>query len=549
MRCGGRHRNEPSVVAMRSDGPSRSSSAHDIAHLLAALHDAEALGEHPYARRAYARLPEALSHKARLAAAVQAVRAAVRQAVDRLAPANGSVSPRHHAVVSRCDLRREPHRAVARELGVSRSQFYRDLAEGRHRVDQDVLRQIDSMTADRADQPSERRQLVRSAYALALAGNSSAATALLATRARQTRGAERTDALLTLAEILSDLGDAAGAERCMCDAGVTLDGMHSPSFRVRSMLLDAILTRDGGKDSELAAELRRLGAVVDAWQPSLCSPDETDALGMVRTFQALCAAERFDFEASAALLRTNPSARAPVGDRTRAVYLTVRSSHAVNSTLPSIAEAVADEQYDFAASRGFARVMVTALLNRANLAYARLRLDDALQGASEAVELADAIGGDGDYALACADAAAIALAARRHRKAKMLVDAATSAAVPNSRVWLRAQLTKAGLDVASGDWRSALAVCDLAASAASNNSAATLSMLRIRASAYECVGEAALARKAIIAALERADAMPSSFAVARTLLLARSVVKSSRFETRLRELARGLEWPADVLAV
>ena len=549
MRCGARQRNEVSCVAVRSDGPARSSSAHDIAQLLAVLHDAEALGEHPYAQRAYARLPDSLSHAARLAAAVQAVRAAVRHAVDRLTLANGSITPRHHAVVSRCDLRREPHRAVARELGVSRSQFYRDLAEGRHRVDQDVLERLDSIRADCADQPSERHELVRSAYALALAGNPSAATALLTTRARETRGAERTDALLTLAEILSDQGDSVGAGRRVRDAGITLDETHSPPFRARSVLLGAILRRASGNDTELTTELARLGAIVDAWQPSLCSPDETDALSVVRTFQALCAAEHFDYDTAAALLRINPAACASVGARTRAVYLTVRASHAVNSTLPPTAEAVVDEQYDFAASRGFARVTVTALLNRANLSYARLRLDDALRLASDAVKLSEAIGGPFDYALACADAAAIALAAKRHRTARILSDAATSAAAPNSRVWLRAQTTKAGLAVALGDWRSALAICDATASAASEDSAATLGMLRIRASAYMCAGDAGRARKALSAALERADAMPSAFAAARTLLLARNVIKSPRFEKRLRELSRGLEWPADMLAV
>jgi tetratricopeptide (TPR) repeat protein len=115
----------------------RSGRMRNIVALLANLQDPERLVGHPYARIALERLAFGSNEVIDTTAAVRALCIAARAALTNMR--DNEKTYRLYSVISRCDVQGCPHKVVARELGLSRRQFYRDLYRARLFVEKAIF--------------------------------------------------------------------------------------------------------------------------------------------------------------------------------------------------------------------------------------------------------------------------------------------------------------------------------------------------------------------------------------------------------------------------
>ncbi|HKU81675.1 MAG TPA: hypothetical protein VJP76_05850, partial [Candidatus Tumulicola sp.] len=103
----------------------------ELARLLRELHDASALANNPLLADAFASGAAAPDIER---TAIRA-RAAIVSAVASLAGGDGNAHfARQRTIVTRCDLGGEKHAAVAREMGISLREFYRERRRGFERL-------------------------------------------------------------------------------------------------------------------------------------------------------------------------------------------------------------------------------------------------------------------------------------------------------------------------------------------------------------------------------------------------------------------------------
>ncbi len=109
---------------------------------------------------------------------VEPAQAAALQAVDRLRAGHEN-GERLHAIVSRCDLQGQPHKVVAGDLGLSRSQFYRDLALARRIVAEEISADMARSISGLAVEGASFGTRLQTAISLAGSGHANAAVGYL----------------------------------------------------------------------------------------------------------------------------------------------------------------------------------------------------------------------------------------------------------------------------------------------------------------------------------------------------------------------------------
>lgn len=118
----------------------RSERMLNIVAVLANLQDPERLIGHPYVRIVLESSAFASTEVIDTSVAVRALRSAAYAALDRLRDNENTL--RMYSVIWRCDVEGRAHKVVARELGLSRRQFYRDLYRARLFVEKAIFGQV-----------------------------------------------------------------------------------------------------------------------------------------------------------------------------------------------------------------------------------------------------------------------------------------------------------------------------------------------------------------------------------------------------------------------
>lgn len=282
-----------------------------------------------YAARFFPEFSRVRSHETR--SALARVRALVAVALESMTPSPGERSwqaeraRRFCAIVSRCDLGDEPHAAVAKDLGISLRQFYRDRGEACARLADEIEAQL-AGEHDISVAPSQDLGTVQLwlADSLESAGQFGAAYSVLE------------NALSGLREPLDRAATYRRLIVVLCDAGRIADASHmltrakGEMIRMQSggnALLDAemlaceaaVLWHTGGSAPATAAATR----AIELLRP-LASAGLPRARALTIDLQmtlAMAKREAGEFEESAKLL-----------DHARA-YLDARSPAAIRATL------------------------------------------------------------------------------------------------------------------------------------------------------------------------------------------------------------------------
>jgi tetratricopeptide (TPR) repeat protein len=234
-----------------------------VRRLLRRLNDPDELRTNPLASRYFADAERAAASLGLVERTIVArIRAAVVTAVEGLkAPQAGAQSRgvRQRAIVSRCDLRGEKHESVARELGISRREFYRERRRAFDRLGLALEREFSTPVEPARIRPSEFELRLQYASSLHLVGRFDPALKELEMLGAQDRPAhERTRPLCYGVEIACDAGSTTSAQHLLDAARQSLDaigGEHAPALcRAQVMIASGILAwRTGDADGALRA--------------------------------------------------------------------------------------------------------------------------------------------------------------------------------------------------------------------------------------------------------------------------------------------------------
>lgn len=506
--------------ARRSRAPSHAGL---VAGLMQGLDDDRLVAEHPLARAFSA--PDAAT-----------VRENVLQAVERLRdlPSSGE---RLHAIAARCDLGGELHKIVAADLGLSRRQFYRDLARARGFVERELDAPFDAVPA--SVPPSDGEARLQTAIALASAGHGRTAVEHFAPIVARLLGEAAAWGHCVLADLQLDNGDVAGARRelkvaveCAGSDGIGAD---------RARLTGAKLLQYAGA-AQAARELEDLVARLDARgeDSSLAVDTLSEALALL----AFCYHERGDFAAAETAARRNP-ASSP-GRRVSAFAR--RQSLNVNAMLacdadagPRAAQQSCDAFYRFAVANGFLDDVSAALLQSSGIARFERRLDEAQRLAAESLAIQRTIGSTGAPVLGML--AAIAVDAGDYARGQQLARETRAAAPAGSHTWWATYLHEAEALARSRDHREALRICRRVAREAGDRDARIAAWRsRVEGLAYDALGDRARAYRAAGMSLDILGDRAPPFHRLKSLLVAQQIRPSRRRREQIRDLTALLGW-------
>jgi len=205
------------------------------------------------------------------------IRAAVVAAIDALEPphaAAGSHGARQRAILTRCDLRGEKHENVARDLGISRREFYRERRRAQERLALALQREFSAPVEPARIRPSEFELRMQYASSLRMVGHFEAALKELEL-AHDAPAEEAVRALCRSVEIACDAGDAKRATRALHSARLALAacGESHPVLEAAVALSDGMLCwHTGNMPDSLRAYERALQRLRSA------SPNDHGAL-------------------------------------------------------------------------------------------------------------------------------------------------------------------------------------------------------------------------------------------------------------------------------
>ena len=177
------------------------------------------------------------ARRAEFAAQLPAI---VEEVVDALA-AESEQQRRRFTVLRRSDIAREAQATVARDLGLSRSQFYRDLHDAREAL-VDALEERFGLGAN-GSSPRRRDEDARfvAIETLRTGGRYEQACAMASRLAREAAAPEALRALCTRADLENELGSFADARRTLRQARALLPHVADPDLRaLLGMHCDAV---------------------------------------------------------------------------------------------------------------------------------------------------------------------------------------------------------------------------------------------------------------------------------------------------------------------
>jgi ATP/maltotriose-dependent transcriptional regulator MalT len=405
---------------------------------------------------------------------------------------------RLHAIVTRCDLSGEPHKAVAAGLAISRRQFYRELDAGRRRI------------AEFLEEPSP-------------AGDDDRALG---------------DWKLTAAVSLAAAGHTDAARQLQQDADKDFDASPDSPWLLlgRAQTLHA-----SGQSSDAAALMERCVAQLSVGPPG--ASGRTNALSLAYTMLTFCYYELGKFREATAAHARNPAATpGSVSTVPRRQYLSVDAMLACDGRSGTArARAISIAFHRFAVEHGFVEDISSSLLLLAGIARFERRYMEAERLARESLTIHQAIGQP--VAPISSMLAGIAIDRGDAEAGMRLAHETKLQAAPASHPWWAAHLYEAEASNLIGRPRAALAACARVERDAGNADSRILSWLRrVQARSFELIGETASARQAAEIALEIAGPHGPAYQRLKSLVIAQRLGPQPARRDEIRELAALLGW-------
>lgn len=503
----------------------------------------------PSEERAVADLLAGLSQRSRDAgdrevSETARLRAAALQGVERLRSRDDGA--RWHAIVMRCDIGGETHKAVAADLGLSRRQFYRDLSAARQAVAMEIRREVVRVTPATPELPFAAQ--LQTAAALAAAGHRRVAVNAFQPVVETMRGEASVWGRGMLAEFLLYDGDVAGADR---ELALARDACRDAgdSGREHILLIEASKSFEAGR---LAETVRVLEDCMSLSQPNAeaHSPLAVETLSRALTLLAFCYQVRGAFHAASAAHARNPAGNGKsVSAMAKIEFLNVNAMLACDGPAgPAGAYEACDAFYEFAAERGFLEDISAALLQKGGVARTQRRLDEAARLARESLAIHRAIGRPSAAILSLLSGVAVdggesdeAIALAREMRAE---------ASPHTRTWCGAQLHEAEALAQSGRFRTARSACESVAGEAEQDDVRILAWRRrIEAAALAGEGDRNGASSAAGEAIEILGSDAPPFHRLKSLIVAERIRPERRRRGKIRELVDLLGWPKELRTV
>lgn len=517
---------------------SRAATTGDVAELLRHLSDDRWLSAHPYASEFTARLPQ---HGASSeASSIAVLRSNALLAVGRLRqePVNGE---RLHTIVSRCDLGGELHKAIASELGLSRRQFYRDLAYARGLVDRDVRAAVGTTGASGAPDPCDDARF-KTAIVLAAGGHGKAAVEHFAPAVDALEGLAAVWGHSIIASLLLDDGNPQSAQREVDLASERCNGAAGTGAELIE-LARAKLYQQTGRPAEALQALEDVATALEShrYEGSQLS---VDALSETLALLAFCRHERGDFADAARLNAKNPAGLGSVrvSPFARRYYLNVDAMLACDGRAgPAMARQSCDDFYRFAVSNGFLDDVSAALLQLAGIARFERRLDDAERLARESLSIQRTIGGSDAPILGMLTG--VAIDAGLYEPALALARETRERATTGSHVWWGAQLHEAEALARSAAPAKALQICTRVARASDDRDSRLAAWRRrVEATVFKVLGNDDEAYRAAGVSLEILGDHAPPFHRLRSLLVAADARPNRSHHAEIRNLTAVLGW-------
>jgi tetratricopeptide (TPR) repeat protein len=475
---------------------------------------------------------------------VEPSQAAALQAVDRLRAGHEN-GERLHAIVSRCDMQGESHKVVAGNLGLSRSQFYRDLAQARQIIAEEIrasmARELSGPTIDGT--PFGTR--LQTAISLAGCGHGKAAVAYFTPVVATLTGAERIWGHAVLAELFLGDGDFSAAERELQRA-FSLDDDESGLGLARALLAKAALLHETGHESDASACLERAVKQVESHAAASRSPLARDTLSTALSNLTFCYFERFDLNAAVRTHAKNPASSegAFVSPAVRMAYLKIDAMLACDSSAgPARAREACSAFHRFAVAHGLLDEISHALLQLGGVARIERRLDDAQRLAQESLELQYAIGRRNAPALSMLSC--IAFDKGEYDDAVRLARKTRAESPSGSQTWWHSHLSEAEALAQAGRHDEARAICDRVRHETGDRDARISAWSRrVEARIFERLGNESAAYRAAGSALEILGKDAPPFYRLKSLLIAQHLRPARSQREQIRGLAAVLGWSA-----
>lgn len=475
-------------------------------------------------------------------AAISILRSNALLAIGRLRE-QGDRGERLHAIVSRCDLGGEVHKAVASELGLSRRQFYRDLAFARGLIDRDVragaARARESSAPELTDDPRFKTAVVLSA-----GGHAKAAVDHFAPAVEAFDGLAAVWGHSVLAALLLDGGDPSSAER---EVGIAADRCDAANLGPELVALArAKLHQQTGRAPQAATALEGMVARLGS-HPQAETQVGVDTCSEALALLAFCCHERGDFAAAARFNAKNPAALAParVSPFARRYHLNVNAMLSCDARAgPGAAQQTCDAFYRFAVSNGFLDDVSAALLQLAGIARFERRLEDAQRLARESLAIQRTVGGDEAPILSMLTG--IAVDRGFYRRAVALARETRERAAAGSHTWWGAQLHEAEALARSSQCARALQICRRAARECDlRDTRLAAWRRRIEATVFKALGHDDEAYRAAGVSLEMLGQDAPPFHRLKTLLVAAHARPNRSHRAEIRNLTAMLGWSDD----
>jgi tetratricopeptide (TPR) repeat protein len=479
-----------------------------------------------------------------VAGEVEPSHAMALQAVDRLRAGHEN-GERLHAIVSRCDLHGEPHKVVAGNLGLSRSQFYRDLAQARRIIAEEIregmARDVSGLAVDGT--PFGTR--LQTAISLAGCGHGKAAVAHFTPLVATMTGAERIWGHAVLAELFLGDGDFGAAERELQRA-FALNGDEPGLGLARVLLAKAALLRETGHVSDASACLEHAVKQVESHAAASRSPLARDTLSAALSNLTFCYFERFDFNAAARTHAKNPASAEGVfvSPAVRTAYLKIDAMLACDSSAgPARAREACSAFHRFAVAHGLLDEISHALLQLGGLARIERRLDDAQRLAQESLELQYAVGRGSAPALSMLSC--IAFEKGEYHDAVRLARETRAESPSGSQTWWHSHLSEAEALAQAGRHDEARTICDWVRRETGDRDARISAWSRrVEARIFERLGNESAAYRAAGSALEILGKDAPPFYRLKSLLIAQHLRPAHSQREQIRGLTAVLGWSA-----
>jgi tetratricopeptide (TPR) repeat protein len=470
------------------------------------------------------------------------LQAATLQAVDRLRSGHEN-GERLYALVCRCDVHGESHKVVAANLGLSRSQFYRDLARARRIIAEELRADVTREASGAAVDGTPFGSKLQTAISLAASGHGKAAVAYFAPIVATMTRAQQIWGHAVLAELSLGDGDFSTAERELQRA-FELNGDEPGLGLARALFAKAGLLYETGRESAASVCFERAVMQIESYAAAFRSPLARDALSAALSNLTFCYFARGDFHAAAATHAKNPafSEGALVSPSVHLAYLRTDATLACDSSAgPARAREACQAFHRFAVAHGLLDEISYALLQLGGLARIERRLDDAQRLAQESLELQSAIGRPSAPALSLLSC--IAFDKGEYDAAVRLARKTPAQSAKGSHTWWHSHLSEAEALAHAGRHDEARAICDRVRSESGTRDARIDAWTRrVDARIFERLGNERAAYRAAGSALEILGKDAPPFYRLKSLLIAQQVRPAHSQREQIRGLAASLGW-------